>query len=77
MLTGAGPAFAGVQQEFAKFNNCPVNTPGVVQCLVSTTNGGEFKIGSKTVTVNKTITLEGAISETTTELVGATLSKTP
>jgi hypothetical protein len=70
-------ASAGVQQEFAMFKNCPVNTPGVVQCLLSITNSGEFKLGSKAVGVNKTITLEGAISETTTELVGATLSKTP
>jgi hypothetical protein len=76
-LVGAASASAGVQQEFAIFNNCPVNTPGVVQCLVSKTDSGEFKLGSKAVTVNKTITLEGAISETTKELVGATLSKTP
>jgi hypothetical protein len=76
-MVGAGSASAGVQQEFAIFNNCPVNTPGVDQCLVSLTNSGEFKLGSKAVTVNKTITLEGAISETTTELVGAKLSKTP
>jgi hypothetical protein len=76
-IAGAGSASAGVQAEFASFKNCPVNTPGVVQCLLSITNSGEFKLGSKAVTVNKTITLEGAISETTTELVGATLSKTP
>jgi hypothetical protein len=76
-IAGASTASAGVQHEFAMFKNCPVNTPGVVQCLVSDTNSGEFKLGSKAVAVNKTITLEGAISETTSELVGATLSKTP
>lgn len=77
MIAGTSPALAGVQQEFAIFDTCPVNTPGVVQCLVSETSSGEFKLGSKAVTVDKTITLEGAISETTQELVGAKLSKTP
>ena len=76
-IAGAGSASAGVQQDFAMFKNCPVNTPGVVQCLLSETEAGEFKLGSKAVAVNKTITLEGAISETTSELVGGTLSKTP
>jgi hypothetical protein len=76
-IGSASVAQAGVQQEFAMFKNCPVDAPGVVQCLVSDTNSGEFKLGSKAVAVNKTITLEGAISETTSELVGATLSKTP
>jgi hypothetical protein len=76
-VAGVSSASAGVQQEFAMFQNCPVNTPGVVQCLRSNTEAGEFKLGSKAVAVNKTITLEGAISETTHELVGATLSKTP
>ena len=63
------------------FYDCPVNNPRRRACLVSTTTSGEFVIGSKTVTINKTITLQGAISETTNQLVpaadGNTLSKTP
>jgi hypothetical protein len=77
MGIAASSALGGIQQEFAIFKGCPVDTPGVVQCLVSNTESGEFKIGSKDVTVDRTITLEGAISETTSELVGAKLSKTP
>jgi hypothetical protein len=80
MLTAA-PAMAGLQHEFAAFNDCPVNTPGVVGCVVSYTTSGEFHIGSKAVPINKTITLQGGLSESSPDLVpaadGNTLSKTP
>jgi len=79
-LAGAAPAMAGLQEEFAVFNDCPVNTPGVVGCVVSYTTGGEFHLGSKTVPINKTITLQGGLTETSPDLVpaadGNTLSKT-
>src|SRR5665213_3133258 len=78
-LAGAAPAMAGLQEEFAVFNDCPVNTPGVVGCVVSYTTGGEFHLGSKTVPINKTITLQGGLTETSPDLVpaadGNTLSK--
>lgn len=80
-LLFAAPAFAGLKHDFAVFYDCPVNTPGVGACIVSTVDGGQFVIGSKTVTIDKTITLQGGISETSPQLVpavdGNTLSKTP
>ena len=69
-------------EEFHPFANCPVTTAAV--CTVSYTTGGEFKMGLKTVPINKTITLQGGLGTESYEaqpLVGAadgnTLSKTP
>ncbi len=80
-LAFAAPAFAGLKHDFSVFYDCPINDPNVGACIVSTTNSGEFVIGSKTVTINKTITLQGGVSETSPQLVpavdGNTLSKTP
>lgn len=80
-LITAAPALAGLHKEFAKFADCPVNVPGVATCVVSTTTGGEFHLGSKTVPVNQTITLQGGLMEHSEVLVpaadGNTLSKTP
>lgn len=79
-LAIAPTAFAGLQQEYSVFNDCPVNTPGVVGCIVSYTTGGEFHLGSKTVPITQTITLQGGTSNSTPNLVpaadGNTLSKT-
>jgi hypothetical protein len=81
MLAAAPPAPASFQHEFAPFAKCPVNTPGVSECLVSTVTSGEFKIGSNTVPIDKPIVLQGGYNPKTHELVGATdgntLSKTP
>lgn len=80
LLAGAGPAMAGLQHEFSVFNDCPVNAPGVVGCVVSYTTGGEFHLGNKAVPINKTITLQGGLTATSPDLVpaadGNTLSKT-
>jgi hypothetical protein len=80
-LGAPSPAAAGIQQELAVFATCPISTPGVTACIVSRTTAGEFKLGSKAVSVNKTITLQGGLSELTNHLVpptdGNTLSKTP
>jgi hypothetical protein len=79
MLGGPAPAIAGLQQEYSIFNDCPVNAPGVQGCIVSKVTSGEFKLGSKTVPINKTVTLQGGFKGT--ELIpaadGNTLSKTP
>ncbi len=79
-LAFAPPALAGLQHEYSVFNDCPVNTPGVVGCIVSYTSSGEFHLGSKTVPIVKTITLQGGTSATSPDLVpaadGNTLSKT-
>jgi hypothetical protein len=80
-LLFAAPAFAGLKHDFSVFYDCPINDPNAAACLVSTTNSGEFVIGSKTVPINKTVTLQGATSETSNQLIpavdGNTLSKTP
>jgi hypothetical protein len=81
LLAGASPALAGLPHEFAAFDDCPVDTPGVVGCVVSYTTSGEFHLGNKTVPINKTITLQGGLSESSSNLVpaadGNTLSHTP
>jgi hypothetical protein len=79
VLGAPAPAVAGLQQEFSVFSDCPVNTPGVGACVVSKVTSGEFKLGSKTVPINKTVTLQGGIkgSELVPAIDGNTLSKTP
>ncbi len=78
-LGAAPPALAGLQQEYGVFKDCPVNSPGVTSCIVSTVTSGEFGIGSKTVPINKTVTLQGGVAGTTLVAAadGNTLSKTP
>jgi hypothetical protein len=75
----ATPAQAGLQQEYAVFTDCPVNDPSVQLCIVSTVTSGEFVIGSKTVPINRTVTLQGGIagSHLVPAADGNTLSKTP
>jgi hypothetical protein len=80
----AAPALAKQEPnpEFAAFSDCPIKVvPKISDCVVAQTTSGEFKMGSKTVTINKTITLQGGVREGSEELVpaadGNTLSKTP
>ena len=50
--------------EFAPFADCPINAvPKISDCVVAQTTSGEFVMGSKTVTINKTITLQGGVRE--------------
>jgi hypothetical protein len=83
VMGAAAPALAKVEpnQEFLPFVNCPVKTHGVRYCLVARTMSGEFTVGSKTVPITKTITLEGGLKEGSTQLIppttGSILSKTP
>jgi hypothetical protein len=76
LIAGAPSAQAGLPREFAAFADCPVNTPGVVGCVVSYTPSGEFHLGGKTVPINKTITLQGGLSESSSNLVPATNGET-
>jgi hypothetical protein len=68
-------------REFDIFAHCPVNAPGITLCANSKVTGGEFKMGSTAVPINKTITLQGGLNAHTSELIpatdGNTLSKTP
>jgi hypothetical protein len=81
VLGGAAPASAGIAHEFAAFSTCPVEAIGDGVCVRSVVNGGEFVLGSKTVTINKTIVLQGGVAPDTTTLVpatdGNTLAKVP
>ncbi len=71
--------------DFAPFAQCPRFTPGVEVCLYSQTESGEVTIGSSTVPIKNTITLQGGYhqnAETFAEtfvgaLNGETLSRTP
>jgi hypothetical protein len=83
MASGAAPAQAGLQQEYAIFSDCPVTVPNLKFCIVSNVTSGEFVMGSKTVPINKTVTLQGGLIGNGFEATlvpaadGNTLSKTP
>src|SRR5262249_10882293 len=74
-------ALAGITSEFQVFKNCPIQNPEVSQCIYSTTTGGEFKLGNKSVPINKTVVLQGGLTKNSEALVpasnGETLSRTP
>ena len=71
--------------DFAKFNQCPSTTTGVVHCLYSVTHSGEIVLGSKKTPIEHAVTLQGGYSEENAEGFstfyaasnGETLSKTP
>jgi hypothetical protein len=84
-LVGAVPALAsGPTGDFAVFAQCPTNNPAVQLCIYAVSSGGEFKVGTTTVPINKPITLQGGSiinEETGAETFvaaknGETLSKT-
>ena len=86
-LAIASPAMATEHHPkgiFAPFADCPLSNSAVEVCIVAETTSGEFTVGSKTVPINKTITLQGGAIENpeTGELTlvaaedGNTLSKT-
>jgi hypothetical protein len=80
------PAVASAHTgDFAKFNQCPSKTAGVVHCLYSVTNSGEIVLGSKKTMIEHPVTLQGGYSEENEETHiasffaasnGETLSKT-
>lgn len=84
-LASAGSAFATPTGDFAVFAQCPTNNTAVNLCFYALSSGGEFHVGTKTVPIVNTITLQGGSilnEETGAEtFVGAkngeTLSKTP
>jgi hypothetical protein len=69
--------------EFAQFGECPLNNAEITDCVFSESNGGFFTVGSKTVPLEKTITLQGGFLGSGEEVKfygaenGETLSKTP
>jgi hypothetical protein len=83
-LASAAPALAkNPKGDFAVFKQCPTATANL--CIYALSESGEFHVGTTTVPINKTITLQGGSivnEETGAEtFVGAengeTLSKTP
>jgi hypothetical protein len=86
-LAFASPAFAKEHHptgNYAPFADCPLSNSEVSICLVALTTSGEFSVGTRSVPINKTITLQGGIHrnpETEAETFfgaenGETLSKT-
>lgn len=59
-LLGASGATAG---DFDRFANCPINNPTVVSCVYSETTSGAFVLGSKNVPIDKTIVVQGGLTE--------------
>lgn len=58
-LAVASPALATPKGPYAVFAQCPTSEPGVELCSFAQTTSGEFKFGSTTVPINKTLTLQG------------------
>jgi hypothetical protein len=86
VLAFASSAFATKPTgEWAQFGDCPLSNPSVSICVFAQTKSGEFKIGSTSVPITKTTTLQGGlevIEEGNKEVFinaadGNTLSKTP
>jgi hypothetical protein len=81
-LSGEALAHTG---DFARFDQCPSTTPGVVHCLYSVTNKGEVVLGNKKTPIVNPVTLQGGYTEENEEgfssffgaANGETLSKTP
>ncbi|HUB74443.1 MAG TPA: hypothetical protein VL979_10455 [Solirubrobacteraceae bacterium] len=71
----ASPAYATVHHptgNYAPYADCPLSDNAVVLCLLAQTTSGEFTVGTRTVPINKTITLQGGLVETPeTEETGA------
>jgi len=63
MLVMAASASAKLTGEFTRFQYCPYTTAGVERCLVSTTEGGEVKLGSKKVPIVNPVVLQGGYTE--------------
>jgi len=71
----ADSASAKLTGEFTKFEFCPYKTVGVSRCLYSLTTGGEVVLGSKKVTIENPVTLQGGYEPPATEGAEAGFSK--
>lgn len=85
-LVFASSAFASSHHptgEYEQFGECPLSRVTITDCVFSVSNGGAFKVGTKTVPLVNPVTLQGGF-EGEGEAVkffgaenGDTLSKTP
>jgi hypothetical protein len=62
-LVLAGTASAKLTGEFKKFEFCPYKTAGVDRCIYSPNTGGEVILGTKKVTIEKEVILQGGYTE--------------
>ncbi|HTU77362.1 MAG TPA: hypothetical protein VMF09_01225 [Solirubrobacteraceae bacterium] len=86
-LGSASPAFAAEHHPtgpYAVFKDCPLANPAANGCVYALTEGGEFIVGTSTVPIKHTLTLQGGVHVTESgvdEFIaaenGETLSKTP
>lgn len=62
------PAVASAHEgDYARFNNCPSTTEGVFKCINSVTEGGEVKLGNKTVPIVNDVLLQGGFTKPNSE----------
>lgn len=82
----AATAQAKLVGEFTKFQYCPWTNPEVVKCIYSKTESGKVVLGSKTVTIEKPVLLQGGYGQANKETKnskffaatnGITLEKSP
>jgi len=59
----AGSASAALTGEFKKFEQCPYKTATVERCMYTLTTGGEVILGTKKVTLEKPVTIQGGYTE--------------
>lgn len=57
----AGTAQAKLTGEFVKFQYCPYKNAEVKKCLWANTEGGEVKLGNKTVKIEHSVLLQGGL----------------
>src|SRR6476469_2692815 len=80
----AGAAIALPVGDFERFKQCPWTGAGVDRCFFSVTTSGLVVLGKKKVPIEKTITLQGGLSEPVADFSkffaatnGITLSRSP
>jgi hypothetical protein len=62
-LTASAAAAAPVVDEnYLPFKHCPIENKTVKLCVVAITTSGEFKMGSKTVTIEHPVVLQGGLT---------------
>lgn len=71
----AGSAQAKLTGEYTKFEQCPYKTAGVYRCIYSLNSGGEVVLGTKKVTIEKPVVLQGGYTEAPEEGAEAGYSK--
>lgn len=74
-LAFAASAQGKLTGEFTKFQYCPYTTATVERCLYSVTSGGEVVLGTKKVTIEKEVVLQGGYTEPAEEGAEAGFAK--